>query len=187
MTIPAEFVALLGSATVWRLCSGALLALTVTALVAVGPAAADPTTGSGSTTDGAVIPGLGSATGTGGLTPDLAAAYTAAEWEAHRQGVPLSITSGYRSWAEQQALFGSAVVQYGGSAEAERWVLPPERSTHVTGTAIDVGPYEGALWLESNGSRWGLCRTYANEWWHFERVTTPGGICPPMVTDASHR
>ncbi len=155
--------------------------MAVTALLAVGPAAADPVT------DGASSAEVGSAAGTYGLAPDLAAAYSLAEQEARWQGVPLWITSGYRSWSEQQSMWDSAVAQYGSPAEAQRWVLPPDRSTHVSGTAIDVGPYEGAAWLEANGSTWGLCRTYANEWWHFERVTVPGGTCPPMVADAASR
>lgn len=185
------FDALLGSAAVWRIGGGVLLALVTTALVAVGPAPAQPPTAQPPIARDSQPPTgtdeVVSAPGTAGLAPDLAAAYTLAEREAHRQGVPLWITSGYRTWAEQQLLWESAIVQYGGPAEAERWVLPPERSTHVAGTAIDVGPYEGAAWLEANGSGWGLCRTYANEWWHFERVTTPGGICPPMIEDAGQR
>ncbi|CAM2758580.1 D-alanyl-D-alanine carboxypeptidase family protein [Skermania piniformis] len=66
-------------------------------------------------------------------------------------------------------------------------MLPPGESTHVRGEAIDVGPQNGAAWLEANGSRYGLCRTFANEWWHFELATVPGGVCPEMLPDASWR
>ena len=65
-------------------------------------------------------------------------------------------------------------------------MLPPESSEHVAGLAIDVGPTDGALWLEQHGAEFGLCRTYANELWHFEAATEPGGACPPMHDDASH-
>ncbi|MFE3443079.1 M15 family metallopeptidase [Nocardia sp. NPDC059180] len=125
--------------------------------------------------------------GTEGLNPLLALAYNMAADEAHASGVPLSITSGYRTHAEQQALWDDGVRTHGSPAEARRWVLPPNESTHVTGHAVDVGPIEGARWLEVNGNRWGLCRTFDNEWWHFELATVPGLPCPPRVPDASVR
>ncbi|RDI50834.1 M15 family metallopeptidase [Nocardia mexicana] len=128
-----------------------------------------------------------SATGTGGLDPMLATAYTLAEREAHEQGVPLWVTSGYRTHEQQQELWEDGLVTYGGPDAARRWVLPPEESTHVQGKAVDVGPEEGARWLEANGSRWGLCRTFDNEYWHFELATAPGGECPPRIADASVR
>ncbi|MFC8042660.1 M15 family metallopeptidase [Nocardia sp. NPDC057353] len=131
--------------------------------------------------------GIGSATGTEGLNPALALAYTLAEGEAHAQGVPLSITSGYRSPAEQQALWDEGLATYGSPEEARRWVLPPDESTHVSGDAVDVGPLAGAQWLEANGFRWGLCRTFDNEWWHFELATAPGTACPARFPDASVR
>ncbi|MFI9503058.1 M15 family metallopeptidase [Nocardia sp. NPDC052566] len=129
----------------------------------------------------------GSASGTEGLEPGLAVAYTLAENEAHAQGVPLSITSGYRTPEQQQWLWEDGVRTYGGPDAARRWVLPPDESTHVSGQAVDVGPRAGAEWLEANGNRWGLCRMYDNEWWHFERATVPGGVCPATKPDASHR
>ncbi|CAM4266693.1 M15 family metallopeptidase [Nocardia ninae] len=130
---------------------------------------------------------MGSAAGTEGLEPGLAVAYTLAENEAHAQGVPLSITSGYRTPDEQQQLWDDGLATYGGPDAARRWVLPPEESTHVSGHAVDVGPLAGAQWLEANGNHWGLCRMYDNEWWHFELATTPGRPCPPMRPDASTR
>ncbi|MGW4634121.1 M15 family metallopeptidase [Nocardia sp. NPDC004415] len=128
-----------------------------------------------------------SAAGTEGLDPALAAAYTLAEQQAHAEGVPLSITSGYRTPEQQEQLWQDGLATYGDPAEARRWVLPPAESTHVSGHAIDVGPQTGAYWLETNGNRWGLCRTFDNEWWHFELVTVPGTACPPTVPDASQR
>ncbi|MFC4128672.1 M15 family metallopeptidase [Nocardia rhizosphaerae] len=128
-----------------------------------------------------------SAAGTEGLDPPLALAYTLAEQQAHTEGIPLSITSGHRTHAQQDALWQDGLATYGSPGEARRWVLPPEESTHVSGHAVDVGPWEGAAWLETNGNRWGLCRTFDNEWWHFELVTAPGAPCPPRVPDASLR
>ncbi|WP_446222760.1 M15 family metallopeptidase [Nocardia sp. IBHARD005] len=128
-----------------------------------------------------------SSAGTEGLDPSLAAAYTLAEQQAHAEGVPLSITSGHRTYEQQEWLWQDGLATYGSPDEARRWVLPPQESTHVSGRAVDVGPQVGAQWLEDNGNRWGLCRTFDNEWWHFELVTAPGAPCPPRVPDASQR
>ncbi|MTJ63391.1 M15 family metallopeptidase [Nocardia seriolae] len=127
------------------------------------------------------------AAGTDGLDPLLAAAYTSAAAQAHANGVALWITSGYRTPAEQEALWEDGIQTYGTPEAARRWVLPPGESTHVTGEAIDVGPREGAQWLEDNGNHWGLCRMYDNEWWHFELATAPDGPCPARLPDASLR
>jgi hypothetical protein len=64
-------------------------------------------------------------------------------------------------------------------------VLPPESSAHVQGRAIDVGPTDGALWLEQHGLELGLCRTYANELWHFEMLADGADQCPEMHLDSS--
>jgi len=61
-------------------------------------------------------------------------------------------------------------------------------SHHPWGVAIDVNyPDEpvGAGWLEINGSKFGLCRVFENEWWHFEPVIAPGWKCPVLVPDAT--
>ena len=104
---------------------------------------------------------------------------------AREDGVELRITSGLRSVEEQQTLWSDALEEYGGETEAARWVLPPELSAHVQGRAVDVGPTEGAYWLIQHGARWGLCQVFANEPWHFERLTENRGTCPELVADAS--
>lgn len=101
-------------------------------------------------------------------------------------GVQLRATSGLRSVDEQRVLWRDALDQHGGPQEAARWVLPPELSAHVQGLAVDVGPVDGAAWLAANGSRWGLCQVFANEPWHFERLTTKNGTCPEQLPDPSH-
>ncbi|WP_353708803.1 M15 family metallopeptidase [Cellulosimicrobium sp. ES-005] len=120
------------------------------------------------------------------LDPELERRFDAARAAADADGVELTLTSGWRTAAEQQELVDAALERYGSAEEAHRWVLPPESSEHVAGLAIDVGPTDGALWLEQHGAEFGLCRTYANELWHFEAATEPGGTCPPMHDDASH-
>jgi len=154
---------------------GALGAATLHALQAPEPGSG---AGAAATTSSA-----GRATG---LDPELERRLAQARAAANADGVELTLTSGWRSAADQQALVDSTVERYGSVQEAHRWVLPPEASQHVTGLAVDVGPADGALWLEQHGAQFGLCRTYANEPWHFEPVTEPGGTCPPMHEDASH-
>ena len=131
-----------------------------------------------------LLPALSDAPATA-LDPELARRVEAAAADAAAAGVSLTITSGWRSAADQQALVEQMVVRYGSEQEAHRWVLPPETSAHVQGLAVDVGGTEGALWLSEHGAAYGLCRTYENEVWHFEPVIAPGGDCPPMHPDSS--
>ena len=114
--------------------------------------------------------------------------FKAAQAAAKKDGQAIFIASGYRSLAYQKSLFAIAVKKYGSEAEASKWVAPPIVSHHPWGIAIDVNyPDEpvGAGWLEVNGSKFGLCRVYENEWWHFEPVIAPGWKCPPLVKDAT--
>ncbi|KQR11851.1 M15 family metallopeptidase [Cellulomonas sp. Leaf334] len=120
-----------------------------------------------------------------GLDPELQRRFDVARVAAAADGVELKLTSGWRSAAEQQSLVDGAVEKYGSLEEARRWVLPPESSAHVQGKAIDVGPTDGALWLEQHGLELGLCRTYANEMWHFEMLADGATACPEMHLDSS--
>lgn len=107
-----------------------------------------------------------------------------AQRDALADGIQFHIRSGWRSAEYQQALFDAAVVEYG-SVEASRLVSTPERSKHVTGDAVDIGPTDADSWMQQRGDDYGLCQTYANEMWHFELTTTPGGQCPAQLSDAS--
>lgn len=156
-------------------------ALLMLASLCASPVAAAPETAR------QYVVGVPLAPGTAGLTPQLGIAYTLASREARAAGVPLYINSGKRSRAEQARLWRQGLRDYGSAARARRWVLPPDESTHVTGEAIDVGPRAGAAWLQKHGIRWGLCRTFDNEWWHFEQVAVPGTHCPRRLPDASRR
>jgi len=126
------------------------------------------------------------------LDPQLLFRFLAAQVAARELGHELAITSGYRSMEYQKFLFQSAVERHGSIADASKWVLPPEKSNHPWGLAIDVNyeledkkAKEGAAWLEKNGYKYGLCRRYENEWWHFEPLVTPGQTCPAMEPYAS--
>jgi D-alanyl-D-alanine carboxypeptidase len=138
--------------------------------------------GSGALSESATATGL-----VNEIHPLLQARFDAAKVAAARVGVNLYMTSGFRSEARQAMLFADAIEKYGSETEAAKWVLPPKSSHHPEGLAIDInypGDRAGAQWLELNGTRFGLCRVYANEWWHFEGVIAPGGDCPRMAPNA---
>lgn len=121
------------------------------------------------------------------IHPVLLQRFNAAYITAKRDGVNLYITSGFRTLTRQELLFEKAIKKYGSESEAAKWVLPAPYSHHPQGLAIDVnypGDRQGAKWLELNGSKFGLCRVYANEWWHFEGVIAPGETCPPLAPNA---
>lgn len=119
------------------------------------------------------------------LDPELAAAVRQAADAAAADGIDFWITSGWRSPAFQQHLLDQAVREYGSLEEARRWVNTPELSEHVSGNAVDIGPTEADYWMIQHGAEFGLCQVYANEIWHFELLTEPGGTCPPLREDSS--
>ena len=123
----------------------------------------------------------------GNLDPDLLDAIQAAARDARADGVRLVVTSGWRSRAHQERLLTEAVDKYGSEPEALRYVSTPDASAHVTGDAVDIGPTDGDNWLSQHGSDYGLCQIFANEIWHYELATTPGGRCPDMFPDSSSR
>lgn len=121
----------------------------------------------------------------GNLNPALLSAVQQAAAAAAAQGITMTITSGWRSSAFQQQLLDDAIATYGSLATARQFVQTPERSKHVLGQAVDMGGVGAADWLMVNGPRFGLCRTYANEPWHFELTAHAAGNCPPLLPDAS--
>jgi hypothetical protein len=119
------------------------------------------------------------------LDPELREAIQEAAVDAKADGIEIVITSGWRSKRYQQQLLDEAVVTYGSLAEARKWVNTPEKSTHVSGDAVDVGFTDADYWLIQHGYEYGLCQTFANEIWHFELTVEPGEQCPAPITDAS--
>ena len=122
-----------------------------------------------------------------GLDRTFEVRFLAAQAAAKLAGFNIRITSGFRSQQLQERLFNNAVKKYGSENEASKWVLPKDVSHHPWGIAIDVnypGDRKAVKWLEDNGSSFGLCRVYLNEWWHFEPVIAPGEPCPPMMANA---
>ena len=119
------------------------------------------------------------------LDPALLRAIQSAATAAAADGLTMTITSGWRSPEFQQQLLDNAVRTYGSLAAARQYVQTPAMSKHVTGEAVDVGGAGADEWLVANGSRFGLCRIYANEPWHFELATDAMGNCPPLLPNAA--
>ncbi|RZU14029.1 D-alanyl-D-alanine carboxypeptidase-like protein [Kribbella rubisoli] len=119
-----------------------------------------------------------------GLSPKLKARLKKAMAAARADGITISITSARRSASKQQRLLNAAIKKYGSYKVATRWVLPPKYSAHVQGKAVDIGPAAAMTWLNKNGWRYGVCRRYDNEPWHFEALTAPGTKCPPREPHA---
>ncbi|BBY64103.1 M15 family metallopeptidase [Mycolicibacterium helvum] len=142
--------------------------------------------GDGSLTDGQVLtPFDVQNPAVGRLDPQLLTAIQQAATAAAADGITMTVTSGWRSPEFQQRLLDSAVAQYGSLAAARQYVQTPEASKHVIGQAVDVGGVGADQWLIANGARFGLCRIYANELWHFELATDPAGNCPPLLPNAA--
>jgi LAS superfamily LD-carboxypeptidase LdcB len=101
--------------------------------------------------------------------------------------VEFVVDSGWRSPAYQEQLLRAAVSKYGSEREAARWVATPDRSAHVSGDAVDIGPVAAAAWLSDHGARYGLCQIYGNEPWHYElRTEAIDHACPLMYADPTH-
>ncbi|WP_432541307.1 M15 family metallopeptidase [Kineococcus sp. SYSU DK002] len=125
------------------------------------------------------------------VAPDLRALLEAAD----RDGVSLSITSGYRSHARQRAVHDAAV-RRDGLESAESVSARPGHSEHQTGLAVDFGGSSRpgcqlencfgqtpeAAWLQAHAGRYGFLLRYPEgktgitgydpEPWHWRWVGT---------------
>ena len=117
-----------------------------------------------------------------GLRPDVLAAWRELRAAAD---VTMCVNDGKRSNAQQQREFDEAVEKFGTPELAANYVLPPGKSNHVKGIAVDVQPYAAAEWVEANGQAHGWCRRYDNEYWHFEYDPGYTAGCPALLPDAT--
>ena len=94
-----------------------------------------------------------------GMRPDVAAAFDRMAAAAAGAGVALVVISGFRSDAEQAALFAAH--------PDPRWVAPPGHSLHRCATELDLGPESAYGWLAANAGRFGFVQRYSWEPWHY--------------------
>src|SRR4051794_32565518 len=99
------------------------------------------------------------------MRPDTAAAFDRLAAAARAAGVVLSVTSAFRSDAEQARLFAAH--------PDPKWVAPPGKSLHRNGTELDLGPPSAYAWLARNASRFGFVKRYSWEPWHFGLASAP--------------
>ena len=125
--------------------------------------------------------------GVANLDPALLGALHQAATDAVDDGVEFHVDSGWRSPEYQEQLLREAVSKYGSEEEAARWVATPTTSAHVSGNAVDIGPFDATAWLSEHGAAYGLCEIYSNEPWHYElrREASDHG-CPPVYADPTH-
>jgi D-alanyl-D-alanine carboxypeptidase len=121
------------------------------------------------------------------LDPALLGALRQAATDAADDGVEFFVDSGWRSPAYQEQLLREAVSKYGSEKEAARWVASADTSAHVSGDAVDIGPFDATAWLSKHGAKYELCQIYRNEPWHYERRTEAiDHGCPSMYADPTH-
>ena len=121
------------------------------------------------------------------LDPALLRALREAATDAADDGVEFFVDSGWRSPAYKEQLLREAVAEYGSEEEAARWVATPNTSAHVSGDAVDIGPFDAMAWLSKHGAKYELCQIYINEPWHYElRPEAIDHGCPPMYADPTH-
>ena len=106
-----------------------------------------------------------------GFKPDFAGKLGPFLVAAEQAGVPIRITSGFRSVARQKELFAQAVKEYGSEKAARKWVAPPGQSNHNYGAAADLDiakPGPAQTWAHANAARFGLEFPMSWEPWHIE-------------------
>lgn len=119
-------------------------------------------------------------------------ALTAMDKAARKEGLKLTYSSAYRSWAYQKDLFQRYVTK-DGLATAERYSARPGRSQHQLGTVIDFGSVtpefantpEGR-WLAAHAGEFGFSMSYPQgqealtgyvfEPWHFRYIGTDAAL-----------
>jgi hypothetical protein len=101
------------------------------------------------------------------MRPDVALAFDRMAAAAREEaGLFLSVSSGFRSDAEQAKLFAAH--------PDPKWVAPPGESLHRYATELDLGPPAAYGWLAANASRFGFIKRYSWEAWHYGYTRSPG-------------
>jgi hypothetical protein len=113
------------------------------------------------------------------MRPETAAAFDRLAAAARHAGITISITSGFRSDAEQARLFAAH--------PDPKWVAPPGKSLHRLGTELDLGPPGAYAWLAANAPRFGFVKRYGWEPWHFGLGEHPGARSPAQADPGGWR
>ena len=109
-----------------------------------------------------------------GMRPDVASAFDRMDALARADGIDLIVVSGFRSDAEQAALFAAH--------PDPQWVAPPGQSLHRCATELDLGPSAAYGWLADNARRFGFEQRYEWEAWHYGWVRPPAPCSPAGET-----
>lgn len=109
-----------------------------------------------------------------GMRPDVAAAFDRMAAAASGDGVSLLVVSGFRSDAEQAALFAAN--------PDPTWVAPPGHSLHRCATELDLGPDAAYAWLAVHATRFGFVQRYSWEAWHYGFEAGPEPCSPAGET-----
>jgi hypothetical protein len=109
-----------------------------------------------------------------GMRPDVAAAFDRMAAAAAADGVTLVVNSGFRSDAEQAALFAAN--------PDPRMVAPPGKSLHRCATELDLGPETAYGWLAANASRFGFLQRYSWELRPVSKGSAMRGFAPLWST-----
>ncbi|WLT39085.1 D-alanyl-D-alanine carboxypeptidase family protein [Synechocystis sp. B12] len=129
------------------------------------------------------------------LDQEAATAFKKMQADAQVQGVRLTIISGFRSIASQDALFQNQIKRKGGKEAAARFSAPPGHSEHHTGYALDIGDGDNPAndlkinfentsayqWLARNANQYGFELSFppnnsqgvSYEPWHWRYVASP--------------
>ncbi|HET8863476.1 MAG TPA: transglycosylase SLT domain-containing protein [Solirubrobacterales bacterium] len=94
-----------------------------------------------------------------GMRPDVAVAFDRMAAAAAQAGLTLVVNSGFRSDAEQAALFAAH--------PDPTWVAPPGHSLHRCATELDLGPESTYGWLAANAGNFSFVQRYSWEAWHY--------------------
>ncbi len=125
-----------------------------------------------------------------GLQPAFAANVYNMVSDAHAAGIPLQITSAYRSPELQGQLYDAAIQKYGSPEAARKWVAPAGKSKHNSGLAVDFAVNGGLLrdanspeakWIAENAANYGLSVPMSWEPWQVEPMGSRGGS-PTIAT-----
>jgi hypothetical protein len=140
----------------WRI-AGRVLSMRADATAELGPS---PGTGPAALASGGGYEGPLAYRQGEPMGPGVALAFDRMAAAARKDGVALTVSSGFRSDAEQAILFARR--------PDPKWVAPPGTSLHRMATELDLGPPGAYGWLAANASRFHFTQRYSWEPWHYE-------------------